>query len=178
MPEKYHITPYDAGWGYLVNFNHKFAGKEALLKISKECRTKVVTLIWDTDDCAQVYASQFRGRDVEPADVIDRHRDTTDGRHQEATKGMTTIASKVYVDDKMIGHTVNRTNDYYNRQIIAVTFIDKDYTEIGTEVKILWGSPGTPQYWIKAKVAEFPYYHEELRNETFNVEKIPHPKFN
>lgn len=177
MPEKYHITPYDADWGSRVNFNHEFIGKEALLKHKQECRTKVVTLIWDPDDCAQVYASQFRGKGVKPADVIDRHRDTTDGRRQELFPGMITIASKVYAGDKMIGYAANRTNDYYHREIIAVSFIDKDYAEIGTEVKILWGTPGTPQYWIRAKVAEFPYYNEELRNETFDVEKIPHPSF-
>lgn len=177
MPEKYHITPYDAGWGSLVNFDHEFIGKEALLKIKQECRTKVVTLIWDPDDCAQVYASQFRGMDVEPADVIDRPRDTTDGRRKEQFPGMITVANKIYAGDKMIGFASNRTNDYYHRAIIAVAFIDEDYAGIGTEVKVLWGTPGTPQYWIKAKVAEFPLYNEELRNETFNVEKIPRPKF-
>lgn len=177
MPEKYHITPYDADWGSRVNFDHDFVGKEALLKIKDECRTKVVTLEWDTDDCAQVYASQFRGMDVEPADVIDRHRDTTDGRRQETWPGFVTVASKVFVGDKMIGFTSNRTNDYYHRRIIAIAFLDKDYAEMGTEVKILWGSPGTPQYWIKATVAAFPYYNEEMRNETFDVENIPHPNF-
>ena len=30
---------------------------------------------------------------------------------------------------------------------------------------------------IRAKVTRFPYFNEEYRNETFDVEKIPHPTF-
>lgn len=174
MPERYHINPYEAGWGNLVNYDHDFVGKEALLKIKEACRTEVVTLVWDPDDCAQVYASQFRGMEVEPADIIDRPRDTTDGRRRENLSGFLVIASKVYDGDKMIGFTSNRTNDYFNRRILSIAFMDKDYAKPGTTVKILWGTPGTPQYWINATVIEFPSYHDELRNETFDVENIPH----
>lgn len=174
MPEKYHITPYDAGWGSLVNFDHDFVGKEALIKESEACRTEVVTLVWDPDDCAKVYASQFRGFQVEPADVIDSPRDETDGRRTVGNPGLTTFANKVYFEDRLIGYAANRTNDYYHRRIIAVSFIDRDYSRPGTQLKILWGTPGTPQYWIRAEVAEFPYYNEKMRNETFDVEEIPH----
>ncbi len=30
---------------------------------------------------------------------------------------------------------------------------------------------------LSETVARFPYYNEEYRNETFDVEKIPHPDF-
>jgi hypothetical protein len=44
-------------------------------------------------------------------------------------------------------------------------------------VTVLWGTPGKPVKEVRAKVAAFPYYNEEYRNETFDVEKIPHPSF-
>ena len=34
-----------------------------------------------------------------------------------------------------------------------------------------------PKKEIRAVVAPFPYYQGEFRNETFDVEKIPHPDF-
>lgn len=175
-PESYYINPYVAGWGKLVNFDHDFVGKEALLNIRATNHTKVVTLIWDPDDCAQVYASQFKGPDVEPADVIDRPRDTTDGRRIENYTGFLVVANRVYSGDKYIGFTSNRTNDYYNHRIASIGFIDSDYAEIGTELRILWGTPGTPQYWIKAKVIEFPSCDAAIRNDLIDVAVIPRYK--
>ena len=39
----------------------------------------------------------------------------------------------------------------------------------GTEVAVLWGQPGHRQKRIRAKVAQFPYYQGEWRNETCDV---------
>ena len=61
--------------------------------------------------------------------------------------------------------------------MISLAFINKEYAEEGREVVVLWGNPGGPQKEIRAKVARFPYYNGEFRNETFDTEKIPHPDF-
>jgi glycine cleavage system aminomethyltransferase T len=44
--ENFYVTPYDVGWGYLVNFNHEFMGKEALMEIAKNPPRTMVTLEW------------------------------------------------------------------------------------------------------------------------------------
>ncbi|EET60300.1 hypothetical protein BRYFOR_07860, partial [Marvinbryantia formatexigens DSM 14469] len=41
------------------------------------------------------------------------------------------------------------------------------------EVVVLWGDKGHRQKEIRAKVAPFPYYNGDFRNETFDTEKIP-----
>lgn len=62
--------------------------------------------------------------------------------------------------------------------MISLAFIEKEYAVEGNEVVLLWGTPGNPQKEIRAKIAQFPYYNEEYRNEIFDTEKIPHPVFN
>lgn len=168
--EDYSVYPYDIGWGYLVNFNHDFIGKEALLNIKENQPRKVVTLEWNADDVAEVFASNFRGKDVEPYDPIDP---PTDG---DMIK-MLLRGDQVLKDGVKIGMAVGRTWAYYERRMISLAYIKPEYTQEGTEVSVLWGDVGHPQKEIRAKVAQFPYYNEEYRNETFDVEKIPHPVF-
>jgi glycine cleavage system aminomethyltransferase T len=60
--------------------------------------------------------------------------------------------------------------------MISLGVIDKEYAEEGKELKVIWGTNGFYQKEIRVKVGPFPYYNEELRNETFDVEKIPRLK--
>ena len=171
--ENYYVTPYDVGWGYLVNFNRDFVGKEALQKLAANPPQTPVTLEWDPDDVADVYASQYRGTDVEPYDPIDAPKDFGDPAPGNTGFRM----DKVLVGGKQVGRASGRINDYYHRRVISLAFINKEFAREGTDVIVLWGTPGNPQKEIRARVARFPYYNEEYRNETFDVEKIPHPVF-
>jgi glycine cleavage system aminomethyltransferase T len=166
----YFVTPYDVDWDYLIKYDHDFIGRAALEQIAKNPPSKVVTLEWDADDVGFIFASQFKGKGVEPYDDISK---TGDNDLLPMFN-----ACKVLLDGKVIGRTSGRTHDYYHRREISLAFIDRKQAVEGKEVKILWGTNGTPQKEIKAKIAAFPYYNEEYRNETFDVEKIPHPKFN
>lgn len=170
-PEMFYVTPFDVGWGYLVNFDHDFMGKEALMKIKENPPKKAVTLEWNTDDVADVFASQFRGKDVTPYDQIEKHSVLADAANV-AIRGDLVLA-----DGKTIGIASGRTFAYYERRMISLAFIDKEYAVEGKELIVLWGAPGHPQKEIRATVAQFPYYNEEFRNETFDTEKIPHPNF-
>jgi len=174
-PENYFVTPYDVGWGYLVNFNHDFTGKKTLTKIAENPPRTPVTLEWDADDVADIFASQWRGTGVEPYERIDRPEDF---RYAAPRSELSEFRmNKVLMDGRFVGVTGGRTPDYYHRKIISLAFIDKEYAAEGTDVVVLWGTPGHPQKEVRAKVAAFPYYNEEYRNETFDTEKIPHPKF-
>jgi glycine cleavage system aminomethyltransferase T len=167
--ENIFLTPYDAGWGYLVNFDHDFIGKAALKKIAENPPRTVVTLEWNPEDVGDVFASQFKGKDVEPYDEIEYPSQTMDastmGRHR---------ADYVLAGDKKIGITSGKTYGYYEHRMISLAFIDKEYAAEGKDLIVLWGTPGRPQKKIRANVARFPYFNEEYRNETFDVEKIPH----
>jgi glycine cleavage system aminomethyltransferase T len=82
----------------------------------------------------------------------------------------------VYDGDKLIGAVSGRMYSPKTHEMLSLCTIDQDYAKEGTIVEVLWGNPGTRQMRIKAKVTLFPYI-KECRNESFDVEKIPHPKF-
>lgn len=163
------VTPYDVGWDFLVNFNHDFIGREALEKIANNPPRTVVTLEWNSDDIGEIYTSQFRGKDSIPYDRIDVT--PCDYNPMEAMYH----ADKIYVNNEQIGISSGRTNSYYYNAMISLGFIRKEYAVEGNEVSILWGSPGTPQKEIRAKIVRLPY-NDLVRNEDTDVEMIPHYK--
>jgi glycine cleavage system aminomethyltransferase T len=77
----------------------------------------------------------------------------------------------VLKDGKIIGITAGRSYSYHYRQMISLCTIDIAESEIGNEVIILWGEPGTRQKEIRATVARFPYYNES-RNENVDVKAL------
>ena len=56
--------------------------------------------------------------------------------------------------------------------MVSLCTIDPAYAEIGTEVEIIWGSEGTRQKRIRAKVARYLYLNEE-RNSDVDVALVP-----
>jgi glycine cleavage system aminomethyltransferase T len=167
-PENYYLTPFDVGWGYLVKFDHNFIGKNALSEIAKNPPKKPVTLEWNPDDVADVFISQFKGLSVEPYDAIEFHTNKSDASEIGRVR-----ADYVVADGQKIGIASGKTNAYYERKLISLAFIDKEYAKEGTDVKILWGNVGHPVKEIRATVAKFPYFNENYRNETFDVNTIP-----
>lgn len=165
----FYLTPYDVGWGFLVNFDHDFIGKAALEKIASNPPKKMVTLEWNTEDVGDVFMSQFRGKDVDFYDPIEDHTPNAD-----ATDGAFVRGDYVLADGKKIGVATGKTYAYYERRMISLAALDAQYAVEGQEVIVLWGSEGFPKKEIRAVVARFPYYNGEFRNETFDVEKIPH----
>ncbi len=166
--ENAYVTPFDVDWDYLINYDHDFIGKEALQEIAKNPPRKVVTLEWNAEDVGKVFATQFMGNGIKPVDDI-----TSVGDGGEATF----IMSKVMADGKMVGVATGRAHDYYYRKMLSLAFIDRAYAFEGKELTVVWGTEPANQMNIRATVAQFPYYNEEYRNETFDVEKVPHPKF-
>lgn len=167
--QNYYVTPYDIGWGYLVNFDHNFPGKEALMKIADNSKKTAVTLEWNIDDIAKVYKAQIIGD-------IDAHEEI-EGYREDLAEFRRLHADLVIVDGKMIGITSGRVIDYYHKNFISIAFIEKEYAIEGTEVVLLWGKPETKQMEIRAKVARFPYLDVEYRNETYDVEENIPRKF-
>lgn len=163
-------TPYDVDWGFLVNFNHEFPGKEALMKLSENQKIKMVTLEWNADDVADIFASQFRGREVEPYESIDER--PTDV-YYNVRNGFVYHADKVMDGDNMIGTSAGRLNSVYFRKMISLGFIDKEYAVEGKELSLIWGTPGTPQKTVRVTVARTPYMNLE-NNKDIDVETIPH----
>ncbi len=171
-----YVTPFDTGWENRIHWDHDFPGKAALKEMAKAPRRTVVTLEWNTEDVADVYASQFRdGQPYEP--ISDRPNDIRydPGTLDQATGQIRTFTyhqDKVMKDGREIGFSSGRAVSQTYHRMISLGFIEGDLANIGTEVVVIWGSPGSRQKEIRATVARFPYLQLE-RNDKIDVETIP-----
>ena len=163
-------TPYDVKWGYLVNFDHDFIGKEALQKIAQNQPRTVVTLEWNAEDVGKAFAKQFEGHPVDPRDDISPIGDGADSLF--ATGFPLINLSKVLDGEKEIGVAVGRTHDFYYNKMISLAYVDTAYDVIGKDLVVIWGSTADTQTRIRAKVARFPYFDGDFRNETCDVDKM------
>lgn len=172
--ENQFANPFEVGWGKLVNFDHDFPGKEALQQLAQNPPRCPVTLEWNADDVGEVFTSQFRGKDVEPYEQLEYPTNFSSVTQSLYFAGFR--ADHVLLNGKRIGISSGRTYAFYEQRMISLATIDAEHSIEGLEVTILWGSPGKPQKEIRAKVARFPYYNGEFRNETYDVGGIPRLK--
>ena len=61
--EDYYLTPWDLGYGHILNFDHDFVGRSALERLKDLPHRRKVTLIWNAEDVTRVFASLFSGGD-------------------------------------------------------------------------------------------------------------------
>lgn len=160
-------NPVELGWANRIKFDHDFPGRAALQKIVANPKRQMVTLEWNTEDVADVYASQLR--DEEPYQLMDRPNDI----YYEPSPRWIYHADQVLKNGKLVGISSGRSVSQFYRRMISLSSIDVEHAVLGTDVIVLWGNPGTRQKEIRAKVARYPYLQEE-RNDVVDVSKIPY----
>ena len=160
--EDYYVTPYDLGYGPFVKFDHDFVGREALEKMDKDAQRRKVTLAWNGDDMAKLFASYFTGEenykffDLPLANYASSNYDAVMHRGKVAGFSMFT------------GYSANE------RIALSLATIDPSIPD-GTEVTVLWGEPngGTKkptverhkQLEVRAVVSPVPY--SKVARETY-----------
>lgn len=167
--QDYCRNPYELGWGHMVNFDHEFTGKEALLKI-RENHREMVTLVWEPEDIMKVFHS-FYEQGEEPYDDMPFPQDFGIMGPAE-NKYLQNTVSK---NGKVVGVSMWRTYTLYYRSTISLCCIDADQAQIGNEVEITWGERGGRQIQIRAKVERYPFL-DLTPNKKFDMESIPHFK--
>jgi vanillate/3-O-methylgallate O-demethylase len=144
-------TPVELGWRRNVKLDHDFVGRVALEPEVASPRRTMVTLVWNGEDCAEVYASLFRTG--EPYQYMEMPR-----------SGLGCVfADAVTKDGVTVGVSTSRCYSYYFRQMLSLCVLDVSLCAPGTEVTVLWGRPGTPQKAIRAIVAPAPYKKDNRR---------------
>ncbi|GAA2576501.1 aminomethyltransferase family protein [Winogradskya consettensis] len=119
--EDYYVTPYELGYGRLINFDHDFIGRDALLEAKENVRWSKVTLVLNNDDVRRVL-----GDDPGFTLSYSRHR-------IESASGP---AGTTY-------HIASL--DPYHA-ILALSLVAPEHAAPGTEVSVVWGEhpgPGT-----------------------------------
>jgi len=152
--EDYYLTPFELGYGPFVKFDHDFIGRDALEKMDPEAQRRKVTLAWNGEDMAKLFASYFTGE--ENYKFFDLPLANYASSNYDAVKlGGKTIGFSMFT-----GYTAN------DRTALSLATVDPD-VEIGQEVTVLWGEPdgGTKkttveahkQIEIRATVSPTPY---------------------
>lgn len=169
-PEKSHFNPYEMGLGRIINYDHDFVGKEALMKYRDNQKRTTVSLVWNAEDVGEIYASQFRVGEEPYCPIM------TTGPSQLIDGALHQEFDYAYSKNgKEIGISSGRTMSPYHNAMVSLATVDLEYTEIGTEVEVLWGDPGTKQKKVRATVAPIPY-NTHYSNKTFDVNSIPRLK--
>jgi len=150
----YYMTPIEQGKAHLIDFDHDFVGREALADLVEDESRERVTLVWDSDDVVDIYASLFR-----------------DGASQKlinlpdvATQWSVCHYDTVLKDGDVVGLSKYPGYLYYEREMLSLATIDEEYSEPGTEVTFVWGDATEKrrverheQVAVTATVAQAPY---------------------
>jgi vanillate/3-O-methylgallate O-demethylase len=154
--EDYYVTPYEIGYGPFVKFDHDFIGREALEKMDPAIQRHKVTLAWNGEDMAKIYASLFDGSE-RPYKFFDLP--------------LANYASSNYdrVTDeagRTIGLSMFTGYSWNEKTALSLAVVDAD-VRIGDEVRVVWGEDGGGtakttverhrQLEVRAMVSPVPY---------------------
>ena len=127
--EDYYLTPYELGYGHIVNFDHDFIGRKSLKDMRGGNHRKKVTLKWHEKDVMKVFASLYsEGDRYKFLDLPASHYATLP-------------YDLVERDGKAIGISHYPVYTANERSWISLAILDQESTDPGTEVSVLWGEP-------------------------------------
>ncbi|MEX2524289.1 MAG: aminomethyl transferase family protein [Gammaproteobacteria bacterium] len=153
--EDYYLTPYELGYGPFIKFDHDFIGRDALEKMDPKSMRRKVTLAWNGDDVAKVFASMLN-----PGEEHYKYIDLPLSNYASANY------DEVKAGDHTVGFSMFTGYSYNERSMLSLATIDPD-VELGNEVTVTWGEEngGTKkitverhkQIDIRAIVSPVPY---------------------
>jgi glycine cleavage system aminomethyltransferase T len=149
-PADFYYSPFELGWGRNVKFDHEFTGRDALEKEAAREGRRHVTLVWNSEDCAEVMGSLF---DEEPYEPMQLPRGGLGVMRVDAVRS----------NGQLIGASVSRCFSPHFRQMISLAVLEPGFTDPGTEVTVTWGVEGERQKHIRAVVAPAPYKTDNRR---------------
>jgi glycine cleavage system aminomethyltransferase T len=141
----------ELGWGPSALPGHEFVGRDALsdLAAGGGPARALVGLVWDRDDVAGVLAATAGGADlVEPMEL-------------PRFNGL--AFDQVTVDGEPVGVSSGRALSTHLRETVSLCVLNREHTAPGTEVHVTWGSPGTNQRQVRARVSTLPFKPDRRR---------------
>ncbi|HWK20293.1 MAG TPA: aminomethyl transferase family protein [Microbacteriaceae bacterium] len=161
--EDYYLNPWELGYGSFVKFDHDFIGRDALERIDPATQRRKVTLAWNDEDLAAVWAS-FLNRDELPNMFFDL---------PNANYGSSNFDAVIDADDNVVGLSLFTGVTANEKRGLSLATINPD-VPIGAEVRVLWGeNPNSgkttvephQQVAVRAVVSPVPY--SEVARDTY-----------
>jgi len=153
--EDYYLNPWELGYGSFVKFDHDFIGRDALEAIKPEEQRRKVTLAWNDEDLAKIWAS-FVDRDELPYQFFDL---------PNANYGSSNFDAVIDADDNVVGLSLFTGVTANERRGLSLATVNPD-VPVGAEVRVLWGEqPNSEkttvephrQIAVRAIVSPVPY---------------------
>ena len=161
-----YANPYELGWGDMITFDHAFVGDQALRAASATRHRRIVTLEWNLQDVLAVVAEQ-----AEPESAVQYMHWPANPIWKPGAMS-TVIADEVQVNRKRVGLSSGRMFSAFYGRMISLGIIEADHCELGSEVSVLWGNPGSAQRIIRATVSRYPYL-DLPKNREIDVSQLP-----
>lgn len=163
--EDYYVNPYEIGYGPFVKFDHDFHGADALKALDLSTQRKKVTLAWNGEDMAKIYASLF------DADA-DSHYKFFD--LPLANYASTNADAVLDAAGNNVGMSMFTGYSYNEKRALSLATIDHEIP-VGTELTVLWGEPngGTrkttvePHKQLAVRVVVSPVPYSVTARETY-----------
>lgn len=162
--EDYYLNPYELGYGPFVKFDHDFHGREALEALDKDAQRRKVTLAWNAEDVAKIFASML---------------DPDGENYKFFDLPLANYASSNYdkvVDDggRTVGLSMFTGYSYNEKTALSLATVDHEIP-VGTELKVVWGEPngGTrkttvePHKQIEVRAVVSPVPYSRVARETY-----------
>ncbi|MDR7520440.1 MAG: aminomethyl transferase family protein [Armatimonadota bacterium] len=156
--EDYYLTPWELGYGHILKFDHDFVGRQALEARAREAHRRRVTLVWDADDVARVFATFFTRPKGQQAKYIDLPV------AQYATWMYDKILNR---QGDLVGISMWPGYSWNDAAMLSLAIVREEYSQPGTPVVVVWGEEGGGsrkpsvephvQTEIRATVAPVPF---------------------
>ena len=128
--EDYYSTPFDFGYGSIINHNHDFFGSEALRQKAQQPKRGKCTLVWNREDMAKVFASilghdmPYKYFELPVTNYAFQQRDTIRNPNGD-----------------LVGLSCRSGYSANEGDVLSLAMIDETHLAPGTEVIVTWGEP-------------------------------------
>ncbi|MXO65404.1 vanillate/3-O-methylgallate O-demethylase [Altericroceibacterium endophyticum] len=129
--EDYYLNPWELGYGPFVKFDHDFIGREALEALNPAEQRKKVTLEWNSEDMAKIFASLFDPEGGVPYKFFDLPL---------ANYANSNYDSVVDAGGTNVGLSMFTGYSFNEKKALSLATVDHEIPE-GTELKVIWGEP-------------------------------------
>jgi vanillate/3-O-methylgallate O-demethylase len=156
----YYMDPIEVGYGPLIDCDHDFIGRGALVEKIRNQKRKKVTLVWDENDVTELIRSSLFA---------------ANGKGKFMSMPLSTYATfqcdEVTKSGQRAGMSQCVGFSQNAKSVLSLSLLNIEHAEPGTEVTVRWGEPNSCRptvetnriHEIRAKVAPAPFYQKTIK---------------